>query len=66
MYMDSNISNALLTSGIGTLVYATYKTIQHYRIHSTCNQNNQLVIEVVNVDAPPSSHDEEKKVNDIV
>ena len=64
MYMDSNISNALLTSGIGSTIYFAYKTIQHYRIHSTCNQENQLVIEIVSVvDAPPPPHEEDKKDN---
>ena len=66
MYMDNTITNALLTSGIGSTIYIAYKTIQHYRIHSTCNQENQLVIEVVNIDTPPPSHDEEKKDNNII
>jgi len=43
-------ANVLLTSSITSALYLVYKTIQHYRIHSTCNNNNQLVVEVVEID----------------
>lgn len=45
-----DIQNALISSGITSSIYIIYKTIQHYRIHSSCNQNNQLVIEVVDIE----------------
>jgi hypothetical protein len=47
-----DIQNALISSGITSGLYILYKTIQHYRIHSSCNQNNQLVIEVVDIEKP--------------
>lgn len=46
-----DMQNALISSGITSSIYIIYKTIQHYRIHSSCNANNQLIIEVVDVEA---------------
>ena len=48
-----DIQNALISSGVTSGIYIIYKTIQNYRIHSSCNKNNQLVIEIVDIEAPP-------------
>jgi hypothetical protein len=64
--MDNNITNALITSGIGSAVYIAYKIIQHYRIHSSCNQDNQLVIEVVNVDDKAKQQPDSKQATEMV
>ena len=64
--MDNTIANALITSGIGSAVYIAYKIIQHYRIHSSCNQDNQLVIEVVNIDDKAKPHSNDIEMNNVV
>jgi len=46
-----NINDALISSAITSGVYILYKTIQHYRLKSECNRNNQLVVEIVDVEA---------------
>lgn len=48
-----NINDALISSAITTGVYILYKGINHYRIHSTCNQQNQLVVEIIDIEKPP-------------
>ena len=48
-----NINDALISSAITSGVYILYKTINHYRIHSSCNQQNQLVVEIVDIEKPP-------------
>lgn len=52
-----DIQSALISSGVTSGIYIIYKTIQHYRIHSSCNQNNQLVIEVVDIEKPTDKLD---------
>ena len=47
---NKDLINGLITSAISMGLYGGYKTIQHYRVHSTCNQDNQLVIEVVDIE----------------
>lgn len=49
---DINITNSLITSAISIGLYGIWKVIQHYRIHSSCNQNNELVISVVDIEKP--------------
>ncbi len=53
----TDITNALITSSISIGAYGLWKIIQHYRIHSTCSKNNELVISVVDIEKP------EKPVN---
>lgn len=48
----SDINTILINAGISTGIFILYKIINHYRIHSSCNQNNQLVIEIVDVERP--------------
>jgi hypothetical protein len=45
-----NINDALISSAITSGVYILYKGISHYRLHSTCNQQNQLVVEIVDIE----------------
>jgi hypothetical protein len=47
-----DIENVLLTSGITGAMYVIYKTIQHYRLQSSCNNNNELVLSVVDITQP--------------
>lgn len=47
MSSSETLINALITSSITGGIYAVYKVIQHYRLRSSCNQENQLVVEVV-------------------
>jgi hypothetical protein len=48
-----DINNALITSGISLGGFSLYKIINHYRLKSSCNSNNELVISVVDVDNKP-------------
>lgn len=48
-----NINDALISSAITTGMYILYKGINHYRIHSSCNSQNQLVVEIVDIEKPP-------------
>ena len=50
MSSSETLINALITSSITGGIYAVYKVIQHYRLRSSCNQENQLVVEVVDID----------------
>jgi hypothetical protein len=50
IYMKESIEGALITAGIGTLVGIVWKTINHYKLKSSCNKNNELVVSVVNTD----------------
>jgi len=59
--MSSDWINALVTSSISVGLYGLYKVIQHYRVHSSCNQNNELVISVVDVNERPVNVVEEVK-----
>ncbi len=52
-----DIKDALITSGITSSLFILYKTIQHYRLHSTCNQNNQLVLEIVSTEPVHTQHE---------
>jgi hypothetical protein len=45
-----NINDALISSAITSGIYILYKGISHYRLHSTCNQQNQLVVEIVDIE----------------
>ena len=49
----SDLVNALITSSISIGLYGLYKVIQHYRVNSSCNQNNELVISVVDINDRP-------------
>ena len=49
---DINITNSLITSSISIGLYGIYKLIQHYRLKSSCNQNGELVIGVVDIEKP--------------
>jgi hypothetical protein len=58
--MDTTIQTALITSGFGTLVGIIWKVINHYRVKSSCNKDNELVISVVDTNT-----DKNVKPNDI-
>lgn len=61
-----NVNDALISSAITTGVYILYKGINHYRIHSTCNQQNQLVVEIVDIEKPPEKPKENTAVSPVV
>lgn len=46
--MDINAS--LITSGFSIGLFVIYKIVNHYRLKSSCNQNNELVISVVDIE----------------
>lgn len=52
----SDINTILINAGISTGIFILYKIINHYRVRSSCNSNNELVISVVDTD-------KEKNVN---
>jgi len=45
-----DIQNALITSAISLGGFSLYKIINHYRLKSSCNSNNELVISVVDIE----------------
>ena len=47
---NNNLINGLITSAISMCLYGGYKTFLHYRIHSDCNKDNELVISVVDIE----------------
>lgn len=57
--MSENINNILISCSISTGLYIIYKTINHYRLRSSCNSNNELVISVVDT----NNEKNEKNVN---
>jgi hypothetical protein len=58
----TDIVNALITSSISIGLYGIYKLIQHYRVHSECNKNNELVISVVDIEKPEKPVDIEMEI----
>lgn len=54
----SSVTDALITTSITSAVFLLYKGINHYRLRSSCNESNQLVVEVVDLEQPKV---EEKK-----
>lgn len=59
---DINITNSLITSSISIGLYGIYKLIQHYRLKSSCNQNGELVIGVVDIEKPDKPIDIEMEI----
>ena len=45
-----NINEALVSSSITSSIYIIYKTIQHYRLKSECNKDNELVVGIVDLE----------------
>lgn len=61
-----NINDALISSAITSGIYILYKGINHYRIHSTCNQQNELVISVIDIEKPPEKPKENTEMSPVV
>jgi len=61
-----NINDALISSAITSGVYILYKGINHYRIHSTCNQQNQLVVEIVDLEKQTDKPKENTEISPVV
>ena len=61
-----NINEALISSAITSGIYILYKGINHYRIHSTCNQQNQLVVEIIDIEKQPEKPKENANVSRVV
>lgn len=40
------IESVLVSTSISTVIYIIYKIINNYRLKSTCNQNNELIISI--------------------
>lgn len=45
----SDINTILINAGISSGIFILYKVINHYRLKSSCNDNNELVISVVDI-----------------
>ena len=52
-------TNVLISTAISSGLYILYKTINHYRLKSECNKDNQLVITIT--DTQKVEMTEEKK-----
>lgn len=61
-----NINDALISSAITSGIYILYKGIAHYRIHSTCNSQNELVISVIDIEKPPEKPKEDTEMPPVV
>jgi hypothetical protein len=48
--MDPTLETALITSSLYIGFNIIYKIINHYRLKSSCNSNNELVISVVDIE----------------
>ena len=60
-----DINGVLLSSGVTSGIYILYKTINHYRLRSSCNESNQLVVEIVDIERPVEEKKEEVKQEEI-
>ena len=56
-------TNVLISTAISSGLYILYKTINHYRLKSECNKDNQLVITIT--DTQKVEMTEEKKEGEI-
>ena len=61
-----NINDALISSAITSGIYILYKGISHYRLHSTCNSQNELVISVIDIEKPPEKPKENTEMSPVV
>lgn len=61
-----NINEALISSAITSGIYILYKGINHYRLQSSCNSNNELVISVIDIEKPPEKPKENTDVSVII
>jgi hypothetical protein len=57
----SSVNDALITTAITSGVFLLYKGINHYRLRSSCNKDNELVIAVVDIERPEEKKEEEVK-----
>lgn len=52
------IDGILVSTAISTAIYIAYKIINNYRVKSTCNQDNEIIIEIVHpnhrTESPPT------------
>jgi len=61
-----NINDALISSAVTSGVYILYKGINHYRLQSSCNSNNELVISVVDIEKQPEKPKENSEMSIVV
>ncbi len=61
-----NINEPLISSAVTSGIYILYKGINHYRLHSTCNSNNELVISVVDIEKQPEKPKENAEMAIVV
>lgn len=59
----SDINTILINAGVSSGIFILYKIINHYRLRSECNQNNQLVISVVDIEKPDKPEQEMKEIS---
>lgn len=61
-----NINEALISSAITSGIYILYKGINHYRLQSSCNSQNELVISVIDIEKPPEKPKENAEMAIVV
>lgn len=61
-----NINEALISSAVTSGIYILYKGINHYRLQSSCNSNNELVISVVDIEKQPEKPKENTEMSVVV
>ena len=61
-----NINEILISSGITSGIYILYKGINHYRLQSSCNSNNELVISVVDIEKQSEKPKENAELSIVV
>jgi len=61
-----NINEALISSAITSGIYILYKGINHYRLQSSCNSQNELVISVIDIEKQPEKPKENTEMAIVV
>jgi len=61
-----NINEALISSAVTSGIYFLYKGINSYRLQSSCNSNNELVISVIDIEKQPEKPKENTEMAIVV
>jgi len=61
-----NINEALISSAITSGIYILYKGINHYRLQSSCNSQNELVISVIDIEKQSEKPKENAEMSIVV
>ncbi len=62
----SNINDILISTSISTALYVIYKTINHYRLKSECNKDNNIItITIVDTNKKNNVNESEEKKDEL-